>query len=203
MEGRVVFVEGIPGCGKTSFCKSYAAMMNNVEVMEEWVDEKILAEYLADMPNKAFDFQMRAQTECLKKLDHAQQLASQGKIVLIDRGIMGNRCFAELQYSNGFISETNMTTYRKLYNHDLIKKYEMCEVWYLICDVQVALQRIESRNREGESSYTFKYLSDLKIQHDLLLSPTKIVDMNPSLKISSEGLFDLQGLKGMEEISVF
>ena len=201
--GKVIIVEGIPGCGKTTFCKSYASSSEgNVVVMEEWVDEKILADYLTDMPKKATFFQYEAQRQSASRLHKALELAKSGKIVLIDRGIIGNRCFAEVQFTAGYISESSMDIYRKTFTyeslfHDRERKGVPMETWYLQCDVETALERIKQRNRNGESGYSSEYLMKLKVKHDDLLledGETKIINVNKTLKISAEGLIDVRHL---------
>ncbi len=191
----IIIVEGIPGCGKTTFCKSFASINKNAVIMEEWVDEKSLVEYLDDMPKNATSFQYEAQMQTIFRLGKAFQLAESGKIVLIDRGLLGNRCFAEVQFESGYISEEAMDKYRKIFNYDKFKMVEI-ETWYLQCEIDTALMRIKQRNRNGESSYSSEYLTKLKNKHDELLSAkvgemeTKIVDVEKNLKVSSEGLID-------------
>lgn len=195
MSGKIVFVEGVQGCGKTTFCKSYIAMNSDAVILEEWVDEKFLAEYIADMKNKAEIFQQKAQEELFKKLKNAIELAKQGKTVLIDRGIIGNRCFAEVQYAKGFISDAFMDRYRTEFTcENAIPDDVMYETWYLKCDVDTAMTRIKNRNRDGEDGYTVEYLKTLMKEHDKLLNSNRIINMNRKLKVSTEGLVDIREL---------
>lgn len=203
--GKIIIVEGLSGSGKTTFCKSFVNSNPNAEMMEEWVDEKILSEYIADMPNKATFFQFEAQRQTTNKLKEAVELVKKGKIVLIDRGLVGNRCFAEVQYEAGFISDTDIISYREKLEtvFDRISNEVMLETWYLRCEVDVALDRIRQRNRNGESSYSSEYLTKLKKKHDDLLlggkemdknRGVKVVDVNRTLKVSSDGVLDVRCL---------
>ena len=200
---KIIIVEGIPGCGKTTFCKSYASSCRekDVVIMEEWVDEKILANYISDMKNKATSFQYEAQRQSAVRLHKAFELANLGKTVLIDRSLMGNRCFAEVQFEAGYILHNDMEVYRKTFTYETIlsekeRRNVQMEVWYLQCDVDTALGRIKQRNRNGESAYSAEYLTKLKMKHDelLLTGGAKIIDANKTLKISLEGLMDVQHL---------
>jgi len=195
--GKIIIIEGVPGCGKTTFCKSYVDSNPNAKMMEEWVDEKILSEYIADMPNKATFFQFEAQRQTMNKLREAVKLAKEGQIVLIDRGLIGNRCFAEVQHEAGFINAESMTRYREKIEAAFISmsKEVTLETWYLQCEVDVALERIRQRNRNGESSYSSEYLAKLKKKHDDLLGEgVKVVDVNKTLKVSSDGVLDVRCL---------
>jgi deoxyadenosine/deoxycytidine kinase len=173
----IIVVEGIQGVGKTTFCKNYAASYENVIVLEEWVDEKLLADYIADMPNKATEFQFAVLQQTIKRLNEACELSKQNKTVLVDRGLIGNQCFAEVQHDQGYISEKDIIEYR-----NSIPFFEV-ETWHLICNPYKALQRIKKRDRVGEDAYSFEYLSRLKQKHDLLLCPYKIIDVSQDLDL--------------------
>ena len=208
--GKILIVEGIPGCGKTTFCKSYAAAFSripgDVVIMEEWVDEKILSDYLSDMKNKATYFQYEAQRQSVLRLHNAISLAKSGKTVLIDRSLLGNRCFAEVQYEEGYISIDSIEEYRNVFSfHKVLSKKEridiQIETLYLKCDIETAMERIRKRNRIGESGYSAEYLAKLKQKHDdmfMFKNNAKVVNVNANLKISSEGL--LVDIKYMVEV---
>ena len=174
MKGKIIIIEGNIGSGKSVFCKSYAANNPNIIVLEEWVDNILLLDYLSDMKNKATDFQFQIQDETVKRIQTAIELAKDGKTVLIDRGILGNRCFAEIQYEKGFISEKDIEIYRKKYNYSNIGELTEIpiEIWYLVCNVDVCISRIKNRGRSGENLYDFEYLSMLKNKHDEYLNYT-------------------------------
>lgn len=197
MKAKIIFLEGLPGSGKTTLGNSYKAHNHNVIFCEEWVDEKILAEYIADMPNKATSFQFRAQEEAIKKVYDAIEHVKSGKTVVIDRGIIGNRCFAELQFQRGFISETDMFRYRNRFSEEsVLSKIEVpYEIWHLQCDPSRALTRIMKRNRNGESAYTLEYLESLAKQQEVLLSNAKVIDMNVQLNVSNEGIYEAFSLE--------
>lgn len=197
MKGKIIIIEGNIGSGKSVFCKSYAANNPNIIVLEEWVDNILLLDYLSDMKNKATDFQFQIQDETVKRIRTAIELAKEGKTVLIDRGILGNRCFAEIQYEKGFISEKDIEIYRKNYSYNNIKELTEIpiEIWYLVCNVDVCISRIKNRSRSGENLYDFEYLSMLKNKHDEYLTYTdeiiKKIYVNKNLNVSDDGLIDI------------
>lgn len=177
-KGMVIIVEGVPGCGKTSFCRSYLKQNKDAVIMEEWVDVNLLSKYISNMEEYAFEFQCRAQTETLKNIELALQYASEGKTVLIDRGVVGNECFAEIQHESGFISDEELKEYKALSSNIDATMFKTC---YLKCDAEVALRRISNRGRNGESSYTINYLQKLVEKHDLKLAQIRraiVIDVN-------------------------
>lgn len=201
MQSKIIIIEGNIGSGKSVFCKSYAANNSDVIVLKEWVDEKILSEYISDMKNKATNFQFQIQDETVKRIHMAIELVKEGKTVLVDRGLIGNRCFAELQYEKGFITQKDIELYRKKYSYHLFNDGENLaeipvEIWYLVCDVKVCMSRIKNRGRSGENLYNIEYLSMLKNKHDEYLTSSmdnmiiKKIDVNKNLRVSDDGLID-------------
>ena len=187
---KIVIVEGIQGAGKSVFCKSCVNVFPDAVLMEEWVDEPYLAAYLADMENLASEFQTRAQNETVAKLRQARNLVKQGKTVFLDRGVIGNTCFAEVQHELGYISDSQLETYQANFDYEtIVKELDVpVETWYLRCDPKVALQRIFTRDRGGEDVYTLEYLQDLQARHDRLLRSSqnlKIVNVSENQNLSN------------------
>lgn len=190
-EGKIIIVEGIISSGKSLFCNSYAACNKNVVVFKEWVDNKILAEYISDMPNKATSFQFRAQEETLSKLLQAEILAKEGKIVLIDRGVYGNLIFATLQKEKGYISLEDFKEYNSKFIDEWLKRKSTStitiETWLLKCDPRTAFNRINKRGREGESNYMLDYLIELDQKHQQMIPCDRVIDTNTNYTTDTNG----------------
>lgn len=174
--GRIIVVEGVPGVGKTTFCNKYVEKNrdSDVVVFPEVFDPEILKEYISDMRRHAFKFQTNMQESTLERIKNAVAEALIGKTVLIDRGLIGNQCFAEVQHQQGFISIEELASY-------LSKNLYSCsvETWYLVASVDTVLARIEKRNRDGESAYTREYIETLINKHnELLLSDKNVKIIN-------------------------
>jgi len=199
--GEVFVLEGLPGVGKTLHCKSALAHDTNVKVLDEWVDPVILPKYLADMKLWAKDFQFKIQEDTISRMREAVTLARQGYTVYVDRGIVGNRCFAEMQYEAGFISESDMEIYRSSFSYDQIEglKEVKVTVIYMSADVEYCLAHIKQRGRKGEETYTHDYLSRLKKKHDELLTDAKVI---PCLSdhVLEEGLIPREILRRSLEV---
>ena len=114
----------------------------------------------------------------MERMRKAVKLAAKGFTDLIDRGIDGNRCFAEMQYETGLISKADIETYRRAFNYDMIAGLSdvRFEVIYMKGSVLTCVERIKKRDRKGESSYSVEYLKALSDKHDELLINAKIFD---------------------------
>ena len=180
MKGQIFILEGLPGVGKTLHCTSAVAHDETVKVLDEWVDEEILPKYLADMKTWASEFQLKIQQDTVRRMKLAVELAKAGHTVYVDRGIVGNRCFAEMQHESGFISQADIEVYRALFSYDLIPglKDVKWTVIYMSATVEYCLEHIKKRGRKGEESYGSEYLSRLKEKHDVLLQDAKKIVCN-------------------------
>lgn len=199
--GEIIILEGLPGVGKTLLCRSALKHDSKVKVLEEWVDEDMLQKYLKDMKTWAKDFQFKIQDDTILRMTRAVQLAKEGYTVYVDRGIIGNRCFAELQYEAGLISKADIEVYRSSYSYDFIKGLNEVKITvvYMFSTVDHCLERIKRRGRKGEDSYNFDYLSRLKEKHDILLKEAKIMTCDVDHELE-EGLMSRETLRRSLEV---
>ncbi len=194
--GHIIILEGLPGVGKTVLATSIASANPNAICMKEWVDDQVLKDYIADMKNKATDFQFHIQEETMERLNKAVNLAKEGKTVIIDRGLMGNRCFAEVQYELGLISEESIISYRSKFTYDNVKDFNEVDtqVIYMQSSAEFCLRRISKRNRNGEDSYTLEYLKNLKTKHDKFLLRAKFLQSDHDHQLTDQGFIPEQTL---------
>jgi deoxyadenosine/deoxycytidine kinase len=178
MSGRIFILEGLPGVGKTLFCDSMVVHDRNVKILAEWVDEEVLQKYIGNMKKYASRFQFRIQNETVTRMREAVKLAKQGFTVFVDRGITGNRCFAELQHQSGLISQSDIEIYRRAYSYDIIEGLQEVEfhVIYMKAAVSTCLAHIKKRDRKGESGYDATYLNSLKEIHEKLLPEARVIE---------------------------
>lgn len=177
-KGRIIILESCPGAGKTTLGSSLQYHIPSCIFIPEKVDVSKLSEYLSDMKNKATDFQFEAQNETIERIKAAIKLAKEGNTVILERGLHGNSCFAELQYEKGLISEEKIKEYRKKFTYDQIEGLEEVEmqITYMRASAEFCMRRISKRDRLGENNYTIEYIRNLKEKHDELLSDSTIID---------------------------
>ena len=186
----LIILEGIQSVGKTTLGRSYVDANPNAVFLEEWVDEKVLKEYLENMKEKAKDFQFYIQEETVNRIKKAIELVKSRKTVILDRGLIGNECFARVQHDSGLISNEDFETYLKSFSYNLIPGFKdvSSTTVYMKATPEFCLERIRSRNRSGESSYTLDYLNKLVHMHDTLIQPDVIMKIDSNDSLNEKGL---------------
>ena len=186
----LIILEGVQACGKTTLGKSYVAANPNAIFLEEWVDEKVLKEYLQNMKDKAKDFQFYIQEETVNRVKKAIELVKTGKIVILDRGLIGNECFARVQHNAGLISNEDMETYSKTFSYGMIPGFADIKstTIYMKATAEFCLERIRTRAREGESTYDLDYLNRLINMHNTLIKSEVIMKIDSNDSLNKEGL---------------
>ena len=192
----LIILEGLPGASKTLFGKSYVAAHENAIFLEEWVDEKVLKEYLENMKEKATSFQFYIQEETVNRIKKASELVKEGKIVVLDRGILGNSCFAFIQNDAAIISDQDMKTYYDRFSYENIPGFKdiKSSTLYLKATPEFCLERIRKRERAGESVYDLNYLNQLAGTHNALLENTKVCHITKDYPLNSLGLLSTSSL---------
>lgn len=165
------------------------------EPVDEWskiTDEKgitILEKFYADQEKYSFSFQMMAYISRLKllkdtikdiKTEHAKfmsyatnhnwELQSTTKYVIItERSLYTDKLvFAKMLYDSGKIEHINYQIYLNWFE-TFAEEYSVDKIIYVKADPQICHQRIEKRNRDGESSISIEYLTSCSEYHEKML----------------------------------
>ena len=192
----LIILEGLPASAKSTFGKSFVEAHDNAVFLEEWVDEKVLKQYLGDMKKRARDFQFYIQEETALRIKNAIELIKTGKIVILDRGFIGNECFARVQHDANLISKKDMATYLKCFSYDAFPELKNIKITtlYMKATPELCLERSRSRNRSGEDTYTLDYLDQLAGTHDALLPHAKILHIHKNYPLNDKGLLSVSSL---------
>ena len=171
-------VEGNIGVGKSTFL-DILMKHNEYEVIPEpvsvWIDDfDIINKFYGNMKKFAYPFQ------CLTYITRLANIISPAKkdIRIIERSIFSDRyCFAKNLHDNGIMSDTEWNIYSawfdKMIEHFVDKVYPDAII-YLYAPPEVCFNRIEKRNRGGESSITLDYLKLLDKYHSDWLNNSKL-----------------------------
>lgn len=189
MDHTILYVDGLPGAGKTSLITSLKAMnRSNLVVWEEKIDQIRLRRMLNDMKRYAFDYQMFRLRESAATFKAALSSAQTGQFVVIDRSVVGDSAFAWNHYLSGNLTDAQWHTYlealKKLLADMEAASSSVTQLYiYLSASAEQALGRIHRRGRKGESSYSLEYLKSVEAAH---MTMYKSLEVQFALAESSE-----------------
>ena len=182
-------VEGIIGAGKTTFCTLFHKLLESKGIESEILfepieeDDPALRLFLSDCDKYAFFFQIHVMNKRLKLYKKALKLKQQGKVVIIDRSLRGDRVFEEMFYLKAAITDDEHQYYLQRVE-DIVRTISDPDViLYLDVSIDDAIARIHKRNRLTEIDvYTPKYISDLKTIYERIikLGDNVVVISNPN-----------------------
>ena len=184
----IVSIEGNIGAGKTTLVeelKSRLSLTNDIVFLCEPVDvwesvtdttgQNILMKFYENPKKYAFPLQMMALTTRMKSLQDAIHDARKrgAKIIICERTIDADyNIFAKMLHTDNTMEDIEFQIYKKIFD-ELVEKqqYKLDGIIYIDADIDVCLNRIEKRNRKGET-ITLDYLDKCKAFHDnWILSP--------------------------------
>jgi deoxyadenosine/deoxycytidine kinase len=172
MKGVVIGVEGIIGAGKSTFVKKLAGALQ-LRPIHEPVDAEILDAFYRNPKEKAYDFQLDM---LLKRWDVHDLAQAEARVAVdymgavVDRTLVGDRCFAKMHYREGNINEQQWKIYERFFTKAVSKFERPAALIYLDADPSVALERVKNRNRGAEANMSPEYLANLRKEYLDLIS---------------------------------
>lgn len=172
----LIWVEGLIGCGKTTFSKEVGKRLN-LRVLEEPVDSNPYLDLFYKEPKRfAFGMQMH-----LLHVRYAmQQVASYEATgvggasgAILDRSLSGDRVFAKLHMKAGNIHPLEWDTYELSYSNMARSLLPPTLLIFLDVQPETAFDRMKKRNRAVESGVQLSYLKDLYVGYKELLEEAK------------------------------
>lgn len=157
--GKIICVEGLVGIGKTTFAQEIANHTNAIFIEEPVNDNPYLADFYKDMNRWGFSMQMELLYRRFDQHWYAQQ--NEG-IYVFDRGITGDRVFADMLHESGHIGDREYQTY--CYTHRVLVKKLIPADLILYLDGKhptFAYNRILNRNRYQEKGISLEYLKNM------------------------------------------
>lgn len=196
---RNIVFEGLIGVGKTTVTQKIAKHAGYDVMLEPILDGRLkvlLDEFYKDPSSVAFQLQVEVLTQrsALERQGLYSLASGKSRGVVFDRSLSGDTCFAEVQYKLGNISESQYFTYLKLY--DLVKRGSMYPdlIVYLDVDLDVAIERINSRGRDCEGGVDREYLKALSEAYEKYILAmrryTQVMRVNWKEFHSTEWLWD-------------
>lgn len=168
-----VAIEGNIGAGKSTLLQKLKSKYPSILICEENIsrwnsytvdDTPILEAFYKDKKQHAFTLQMAI---LLSRIKTMMDFHEQDTIVFIERSM-----FADVKVFCKMLNETNTIISDAQLN--IVKDWvdvfsKMCQIdmyIYLNVDVDLCMQRVASRNRQGETEITREYLTNLRNKHD-------------------------------------
>jgi len=181
---RVLIIEGAIAVGKSTLCKAIASRavesgsFDRVHVFKESISPKMLRAYLKDQKRFAAIFQHNILFKMLNIYREAENLIRDNSrlLVIIDRGLIGNVSFAEMQHQEKIFDDIDYKLYLEEFEVDdgfakKWSKHPMFVIVYLRCEPEIAFERMKKRGiKEEIESYTPEYFQNLHTVQDKNLS---------------------------------
>ncbi len=192
---KIYTIEGNIGAGKTTILKIIGKNFDDVTFVEEPVSqwqnlggENLLEKFYQDPERWGFTFEfysMLSKIKCLMKAADSEK-----NIIIIERSILSNKIFIDLSKEMNKLNDLEYGMLINTYNFYKQNVYPILNgIIYLNTPVDLCVQRIIQRNREGENNVDKNYLLMLQEKFDELSNnstiPTLVIDGNFDLERDS------------------
>lgn len=175
---KIFSIEGNIGSGKSTIIKYLKENVNCIddkkiiyldEPVDEWGKIKdssgvtILEKYYSDSTKYAFSFQMMAFITRIKQI---KESLNDDAIIIMERCIYTDKqIFAKMLYDSGTIDDIEYSVYLLWFEY-FVNEIKIDGYIYIKIQPGVCLERIKSRNRQGEHSIQLEYLQNIEKYHD-------------------------------------
>jgi len=161
VRGHIIWVEGIIGAGKTTAALELARLLELRAVIEPAETNPFLAMFYQDPKRWSFAMQMFLLRWRFAMQNEAMWASMQSRGAILDRGLPGDRVFAQLHARRGNMHELEWLTYEQWFDTMACALRPPAVLLYLDTAPEVALERTRTRGREAESSIPLEYLQAL------------------------------------------
>ena len=160
-----IVIDGNIGCGKSSLIKKIT-LDNRIKIklynepLSDWDDWLKL--FYSDMSKYSFGFQLRVLKSHLDKKNICDGIFERSPLSC-------QKVFGQLLFDDNMMTELEWKLTEE-FNNDFGWTPDI--VIYLKCDPEICFQRVNQRNRDGESSISLDYLKRLDSKYNqLYLNP--------------------------------
>lgn len=157
----VIWVEGIIGCGKTTYATEVGKRLNLYLGGEPVQGNPFLDRFYKDKAKWSFNMQIFLLKERFKQQLHAATIAigaSNWAGAILDRSISGDRVFAKMLYEAGYIDKDSWEAYEDFHMLMCTQLLPPTLIIHLQCEPETAYERVRVRDRDAEESLSLEYL---------------------------------------------
>jgi deoxyadenosine/deoxycytidine kinase len=197
---QVISIEGNIGSGKSTIINILKEkFLNNPEIVFlqepvlEWNDIKdknginILTKFYEEQEKYSFAFQMMAY---ISRLNIIKNIIKENKykIIITERCLNTDRyVFAKMLYDSGKLNEIEYKIYLNWFDSflDIFPEKTQNKIIYLKTSPNICFERVNRRNREGESNISLEYLENCHLYHENMienLDNILYIDSNINIK---------------------
>lgn len=189
----IINIEGIPGSGKTTMTTNLAKTWKIQPVYEPVADNPFLDKFYDDPRRHAFTMQMWLLSRRHAANSAAFWLSKAGVNVVVDRGRLGDRCFARVNAAIGNMTADELDVYEQLFGAMDARDPDV--IVFLDLSEDEAVKRIDARGRECEKAIDVDYLTHLRNQHLLMVEDARARGVNVLVNPDLDLVADVCGLK--------
>ena len=166
----IISIDGNIGSGKSTFLNLLKERYGDVfyfakEPVDEWLNingENLLEKFYNDKERWSYTFQNYAYITRINEL--LSGIKSNKPIIITERSINTDKnVFAKMLTEDKFMSEFEFSLYKTWFNHFNVKIDGQI---YVRTELDNCVQRIQQRNRDGESTIDKEYLKSLEKRHE-------------------------------------
>lgn len=156
----MILIEGLIGAGKTTLGEILEKRLH-IPLYRELLDDHtmlILSKFYSEKRRWSFLSQINF---LINRLASTLDMKLRDKQFLSDRSVFGDRIFAEMLHEEGSMTDEEFLTYDKMFHHVLRLQGQSELLIYVSCCVDIAISRINNRNRSCEKMIPREYLEKL------------------------------------------
>lgn len=203
---KLFIIDGNIGSGKSTFLKHLQTVFPDVVTIQEPVDEwfklkneqgvSLFELFYNDPVRYSYLFQTNILYTRFNKIKTLMEPTDENKnkIVVCERSIMTDlNVFVEAARDLGNLSSIEYEVFVNWYNMLVdLSNFRVDGVIYIRCGPDISMERIQKRNRTGESGISFEYLKLLHEKHEQWLM---------SEDDDKQSVFVIDGTKDISELT--
>jgi len=160
--GKIIWIEGIVGIGKSTFAEILEERTEVIYLREPVDDNEYLYDFYRDMKRWAFPMQMEL---LYRRFEQHWTAQHEDGVYIFDRGISGDKIFADMLHDDGFITDREYQTYLNTHRIMTSKLNPPDKILYLDGKPQWAYDRLLKRGREQEEVVPLSYLENMEVYY--------------------------------------
>lgn len=176
----IVVVDGIIGSGKTTLIETWTSGLTkrgwNVvpvkEPVEKWHDTGILKRFYSNPKRWGYHFQTKAfHDRVVENIVAYEKFGDKADVFILERSPFTDTLFMELLYEAGDVDDMEMKDYKEWWSlWYKVMPYHPNLFVYLKPDLSECMNRLRTRNRDGEQDISMDYQLNLERKHDQFFS---------------------------------